>query len=74
MKEKEWKEKRNRALRTLRLISTDLSSVGNSEVLLKAEEEYCRDLHTQVESLLIYWDERSVISRQRFVVGDTSGG
>ena len=69
MKEEEWKSKRDVAEVLLHSLIDDLERIKNSGVLLGAESDYCHIVKFQIDNLLNYWNERSIVSRVRFVEG-----
>lgn len=73
MTEKKWKDKRDISQRTLSEIIGALEMVVGLGVLLKAEKEYCEEFSERIKDLSIYWDERSIISKQRFVTEISNG-
>ena len=73
MLEQEWKSKRDLSKGMLQAILVNLQDVKDLEVLLGAENNYCQTVKYQVDSLLGYWNERSIVSRIRFVEGAENG-
>ena len=73
MQEKEWKDKRNLAKGMLQTTLVNLQDTKDSETLLGAEIDYCDIVKYQIRALLNFWDERSIVSRMRFVEGVEDG-
>lgn len=69
MKEIEWKERREQTKRRLESILSSITMTRELGVLLGAENDYYDIIEFQTENLLGYFDERSVVSRIRFVEG-----
>ena len=67
MNEQEWKSKRDLSKGMLQAILVNLQDVKDLGVLLGAENDYCQIVKFQIDSLLGYWNERSIASRIRFV-------
>ena len=73
MNEQEWKSKRDLSKGMLQAILVNLQDVKDTGVLLGAESDYCQIVKFQIDSLLGYWNERSIVSRIRFVEGAENG-
>ncbi|MCK4330847.1 hypothetical protein KAX02_13530 [candidate division WOR-3 bacterium] len=67
MEEKEWKAARRTTEGLLRSAERSIKTARRLKVLLGAENECCDTILTYIESILGYWNERSVASKLRFV-------
>lgn len=63
----EWADKRTLAKDMLKGIKQEIKIIRDTKILLKSETEVCDIIEANIESILIYYDERTVISRQRYV-------
>ena len=73
MQEEEWKNKRNLAKSMFQAILVNIQDTEDTKVLLGPELDYCNIIKYNIDSLLRYWNERSIVSRVRFVVGEDNG-
>ena len=68
MNEIEWTDKRTLVKDILETIKQEIKAIKDTKILLASETEVCDIIEANIESILIYYNERSVISRQRHVI------